>query len=451
MKRMLGTTVAGLLAAGTAVGAGPTGTAAAAAGAGGTECRLVQLKAPEGSPWGTVVEIETVDGKPLYYGTVDRFDKQGDLVTRAVVWRGLRAKPRVVGPRGWPVTGAYDLTRTGLVNGFAEDPEAGTGRNWVQDLRTGRLRWYRGTLAGKPADHSWVRRVNDRGAAVGTVTQDGGETTTAVGYRSRSVRPFRLPAPRRAAWSEASGIDDRGRRVGFWAEWKELWGEEVPLFRPTLWDRKGRRTTLAVPGLDAAPRVVNNRGQVAGDGWMGDANGHPEAVYWPSYDRARALGLLPGGGSSSVFGLDRGGRAVGGGDRYDPSSPHAFPGDGTVAHSWFWTPALGEGRVRVLPSLYSVRTGETDWREFHATHVAHASHAASDQIGAGTHVGFDSDGFPIGAPTVFVNASRCGTTVDTTHEAFWERRGERGRAAVATLPSPAERRAAVARLGAPRR
>ena len=76
--------------------------------------------------------------------------------------------------------------------------------------------------------------------------------------------------------------------------------------------------------------------------------------------------------------------------------------------------------MRVLPTLHSVSTGEPDWREWHTTHAAHASNDALDQIGAGTHAGFAEDGTPIGAPTVFVNASQCGVDVETTHEAFWD-------------------------------
>lgn len=44
-------------------------------------------------------------------------------------------------------------------------------------------------------------------------------------------------------------------------------------------------------------------------------------------------------------------------------------------------------------------------------------HAGIDQAAAGTHVGF-RDGRPIEAPTVFVNASRCGRLVATTHDPF---------------------------------
>ena len=104
---------------------------------------------------------------------------------------------------------------------------------------------------------------------------------------------------------------------------------------------------------------------------------------------------------------------------------------------------MGAGRVRVLPSLYAVRTGEKNWRQWHATHIAHASHARLDQIGGGSHVGFDADGEPIGAPTVFLNASTCGVVVRTTHRAFWEdaeQPSARGRSGLASgsRPRPAD-------------
>lgn len=416
----------------------PTGTASA------ERCRLVRLATPQGSPWGTVVDIDRVDGKPTYYGSLDKVRSDGTIVGRAAVWSGLEAKPRYVGPRGWPITTAFDLTRSGLVNGMSEDPETGKLRFWVQDLATGRLRFLSTSLEGVAAQDAWVRRINDEGRLVGALQPRNRENPVAVGYRSAVARPVALPVPRRARGAEASGINERGDRSGFWAEPSKVGGEVVPLFRPTVWRAGGGRVQLPTPGLDASARVVNDRRQAGGFGWWGDlAGGHNEAVAWPSYDRAVALGLLPGGGSSGIYGMDRGGRLVGGGDRFDPESPLAHPEEGIVQHSFFWKRWMGPGRVRVLPSLHAVRTGEKNWREWHATHIAHASHHGLDEIGGGTHTGFDAKGEPIGAPTVFRNASRCGVLVRTTHRAFWEsgeqqsRRGRTG-AAPGLRPTPAD-------------
>ncbi len=133
----------------------------------------------------------------------------------------------------------------------------------------------------------------------------------------------------------------------------------------------GAPRRLRMPGIEGQPRVVNDARNVAGALWMGDTrSGHVEAGFWPSYDSmAVGLGLLPDG---------------------------------------CWSEDLGVGRVRVLPSLYD-QAG--DWHDWHATHAAHAPHAGLDQIGAGTHSGFE-DGLPVGAPTVFKNASTCGVVVD---------------------------------------
>lgn len=400
--------LAGMLPAGLTAGA--VGAAAA------TGCRLVELATPAGSPWGTVVDIERIDRRPVYFGTYDRMRRDGEWHPQAAVWRGLRGRPVPVGPRGTDGTVALEMTRNGLVHGSSEDWEEGTTRFWVQDLDSGRLRWWRTDLDGEPSEGAYIRRVNSRGEATGGITPAGSEHEQAVGIRSPGARPFALRVPRRAVASAALGINDRGDRAGFWAEVTPE-TDPVALFRPSVWDRDGRRHRLATPGLDAEPRAINNRRQLAGSAWIGSIeDGHLEGAYWSSYDRAHAVGLLPGGGMSQLFGLDGGGRALGWADSPgDPEDPMTDPHSGTFVHNVFWAPGMVEGTLRVLPSLHAVRTGETDWTRWHATHAAHAGHARLDQVGAGTHAGFADDGTPVGAPTVFVNASQCGVTVDTSH------------------------------------
>ena len=403
-----GALLAGLLPAGL--------TAGAAGAAAATGCRLVELETPAGSPWGTVVDIERIERRPVYFGTYDRMRRDGEWHPQAAVWRGLRGRPVPVGPQGTDGTVALEMTRNGLVHGSSEDWERGATRYWVQDLASGRLRWWRTDLEGEPSDGAYIRRVNTRGEATGAITPAGSESERAVGIRSPGERPFALRVPRRAAGSAALGINNRGDRAGFWAEVTEE-TDPVALFRPSVWDRDGRRRQLATPGLDAEPRAINDRRQLAGAAWVGSIeDGHLEGAYWSSYDQAHAVGLLRDGGVSQLFGLDGRGRAVGWADSPgDPEDPMTDPYSGTFVHNVFWAPGMAEGTLQVLPSLHAVRTDETDWTRWHATHAAHASHGRLDQVGAGTHTGFADDGTPVGAPTVFVNASQCGVTVDTSH------------------------------------
>jgi hypothetical protein len=107
---------------------------------------------------------------------------------------------------------------------------------------------------------------------------------------------------------------------------------------------------------------------------------------------------------------------VGVADRVDPESPAAAEW-GAVDHSVLWT---GEpGVARVLPSPYALAHGTTEWMEWYGN-VAHAVNTELDQVGSGSHVGWDADGGLVYAPTVYLNASRCGVAVPTTHRAFWE-------------------------------
>lgn len=400
-------------AAGLVTGVVPAVLAAGAGGAAGaTGCRLVELQTATGTPWGTVTDIERVERRPVYFGTVDRMRKDGEWHPQAVVWRGLVGRPIPVGPRGTDGTIALELTRNGLVHGSSEDWEEGTSRFWLQNLRTGVLRWWRTDLDGRVVDDAFIRRVNSHGEATGGITPPGHEHEVAVGIESPGSRPFALRVPKRAVGSAALGINDRGDRSGFWAEVTPE-TDPIAIFRPSVWDRDGRRHPVVSPGLDAEPRVINDRRQMAGAAWVGSIEeGRVEGAYWSSFDEAHTVGVLPGGGMSHLFGIDGRGRAVGWADSPgDPEDPMTDPMYGTYVHNVFWSPGMDEGTLRVLPSLYAVRTGQTDWADWHTMHAAHASHALLDQVGAGTHAGFTDDGSPVGAPTVFVNASQCGVTV----------------------------------------
>ncbi len=379
------------------------------------ECELVQLRTPAGSLWGTVTDIEVVAGEVVYYGSYERTDADGTPHQRAAVWFGEDDEPVEVGPSGYDATVAFDLTTTGLVNGVAEDWETGGGVSWVQDLGSGTVTLF-DTSVGPRTDLTgpgFVRRINDAGAGVGTVDQGNGRARAerAVAYDAGSTEPRVLETT--GHWSWAMGINNQGDRVGVTEHYRLLGEGRWSVWDPTVWTEDGAPRRLRTPGIEGQPRVVNDVDNVAGGLWMGDTrSGHVEAGFWPSYDDvAVGLGLLPDGAWSEAFGLDAAGRVVGGADVV-PAEPGPLtdPWSGTDMYNFVWTPDLGVGRVRVLPSLYG-QAGD-DWRGWLATHAAHASNAELDQVGAGTHSGF-VDGVPVGAPTVFKNASRCGTVVDT--------------------------------------
>lgn len=85
-------------------------------------------------------------------------------------------------------------------------------------------------------------------------------------------------------------------------------------------------------------------------------------------------------------------------------------------HAFLWNPAIGAGTVRLLPSLYAHANGEQDWRRWQGSAV-HAVNADLNQAASGSHVEFRL-GRAVKAPTVWVNADRCGTEGATTHDPF---------------------------------
>lgn len=261
---------------------------------------------------------------------------------------------------------------------------------------------------------AFARRLNESGAVAGFGARGKGRARAddALAWDSYRGGPRALPASGRSAI--AFGINDQGDRAGLIAH-EHLQGDgRWTVFRPAVWRADGRLVAAATAGLDAFPRLIDESGRMAGATWWGydAANGHTEAAFWPSAGEVAGLGVLEDGACSEAFGMDDAGSVVGAMDRVAEAGPHTSPW-GTVDHSTLWQ---GEtGQVRILPSLHAVRTGQRDWREWYSTHAAHAVDGGVDQVGAGTHVGYDADGVPVGAATVFLRASTCGQLVDTTH------------------------------------
>ncbi|SOC53748.1 hypothetical protein [Ornithinimicrobium cerasi] len=413
-----------LALAGTALAAAPSAGHPAAPPTSGDGCEVRVMAWPGGVDDGTVMDIEVVPGLgTVYYGSYLVDDPDRGMARRAVVWYGLDAQPVRVGPAGTAYDIALELTPSGKINGQSVVDETGRERAWVQDLRTGKVTW-----VDTPEDASgiYVRRINDRGEAAGTVFGEE-NAKDAVVWWPRVDRPGRvLPAPGKFGYAMGWGINNFRDVVGFFDHYVEQYDAIVTY--GVTWDRHGSPTLLASnPGNDgdSFPRVINNAGQAAGGAWYGDFfEGHFEAARWPSPDVIEPLGLLPGGGYSEVYGQSEGGWTVGLADHFDPDSPGALPW-GAVDHSVLWTDDLGAARV--LPSPYAVEQGQDDWRDWFGG-AAHGVNTGLDQVGTSSHDAWRDDGTIRFAPTVYVNASQCGELVPTSHTAFWEEPADEGMA-----------------------
>jgi len=403
---------------GTATAVLSTGTSA---GAGPAPCRLVQLREPARSYDGGVMDIEVVDGRAVYFGSTIERDKRGVDHQRALVWHGLGAAPVRVGPSGYDEDIAFELTESGLVNGQSVEWETGTEVAWVQDLTTGRVTVLQTDSGPRGSDHGgmWMRRINDAGAVAGMVVRDPAQPwTDAVGFDTPEAAMELLPGSAEAADAVASGINNAGQRTGYLST-REI--AEAPgwyWFDPVVWEADGSTTLLEMGGaLDGAPRAVKDDGSVSGSVLYGASldTSHVEPAYWPSPDLLITLGALPGGDFGDVFGMDEGGWLVGALGRFVKKNDRLGE-RGVMDHAFLWNPSVGEGRVRLLPSLYATAKGEQDWRQWQGSAV-HAVNAELNQVASGSHSEF-RHGRAIKAPTVWVNADRCGTEVATTHDPF---------------------------------
>jgi hypothetical protein len=428
-------TGAGLLTAALAGGglAAVSGTTATALPALGEECRLVELPLPAGGYDGGVMDIETVDGGTVYYGSYHVRDDAGDEHQRAVIWRGLDGAPEPVDPgfNAWSDI-ALELTETGLVNGMSYH---GDGRPvpWVVDLNTGEVTVV-DTTPGKATDRSdmYVRRINDAGAVVGSDSPGLGASRNprAYAWSHFTADPERLEARSFASmgWGinnlgDRSGMVVKGKQPGYW-----YWTDYIP----TVWHADGTTTELPRVGIDATAHQVKDDRTAAGDGWWGWSvdEGHVEPVFWPAYDEVVGLGVLDGGGWGRAFGMDEGGWVVGAVDRWAGETP-ATP-EGWAWHGFLYIHGETEaGHLRILPSLYGHATGENEWREWHTIPV-HGVNAELDQAASRSHSGYNADGVPTFGATVWVNASQCGVEVPTTHDPWHLTDLESARAEAAT-------------------
>ncbi|WP_404383555.1 hypothetical protein LL946_00145 [Knoellia locipacati] len=387
-------------------------------------CRLVELLPPPGGFDAGVMDIEVVDGTTVYYGNYQVVED--DIQTqRAVIWRGIDGAPEPVDTGlGKFADIAYELTSTGLVNGASEDRDMGGVVNWVLDITTMELTVVSAS-SGTTDTTLLLRRVNDSGALVGSDVRGVGDGSprrngfSAVGLESATSSPFRLPST--GSGSNAEGINAQGDRVGIIAKAKRPQNPHWTDYDPTLWRADGSVVTMDRVGIDAVPWEVKDDGSAGGEGFWGwdTRAGHMEAVYWPTPDEAVGLGVVDGGAYSRVFGLDEGGWAVGGVERWtEEGDPYHDPWRGSVFHSFLYIHGeTGADHLRVLPSLWSVENGVDDWHQWRGSAV-HAVNAELDQVASGSDTGLDGQGVPTQGATVYLNASQCGIEVPTTHDPY---------------------------------
>ena len=384
-------------------------------------CKVVRMKQADGFRDGSIIDLEQVGDRVLYYGNGFTGPRDRER-QRAFLWSGLRAEPVMIGPRAkrYAYVVALEITESGLVNGTAESRDGSLARSWVMDLATGDLQWYDVDSGPRGEDHgfTWIRRIDDSGAGAGTAFRsndpEGEPGSDAVAFDDPdATMEFLSPA---GSYLEAGafGINNHGPRAGYFADEffypeEEFW----TIWQPSVWEADGSRTVLATPyGFEAFPRVIEDDGGIGGAVSVGDSpeTAHIEAGYWPDVDTNVALGLLPGGDYSEAYGGDEAGHLIGLANR---RSDGRFARDGYVDHTFWWTPSTGDGRIRVMPSVYGDRR-DLGWR----TWVAGAGHAVdseTDRAGTTTHAGFDGRRM-VFAPTVYVNASQCGREVATSHE-----------------------------------
>lgn len=410
------------LAAPTAVSASAVVSASADVSA-SPNCRLVELPPPPGGFDAGIMDIEVVNGQTVYYGNYQVVE-DGVQTQRAVLWRGIDGAPEPIETGlGKFADIAFELTSTGLVNGTSEDAGQLGGINWVLDITTMQL-----TVVASPtgtADASTlVRRVNDSGALVGTDLRGIAEGSwhrngfSAMGWDDAGDAPTRLAST--GSGSVGEGINAQGDRSGHVAKSKRPQTPHWTDYDPTLWRADGSVVTMDRVGIDATPWQLKDDLSASGEGFWGwdTTAGHMEAVYWPSPDEAVGLGVVDGGAYSRSFGLDEGGWAVGFFDQFGDPETDPYAWSGALRHSFLYVHGeTAADHLRVLPTVWSVAHGVDDWRQWHGSAV-HAVNAELDQVGSSSDTGLGADGVATYGATVYVNASRCGVEVETTHDPF---------------------------------
>lgn len=386
-----GATVAGM------VGAVLIGAPAASAG-GVPLCEVVTMPQPASSLGGIVMDLEQVPGRGTVYAGGLTLLEDGSYSRQPVVWFGLDGEPQPVGPRDMDGV-VHELRPTGLISGQSTDAE-GREYAWVQSLRSGRIT----IVDAGTTERFWVQHINDRGAAAGSVWVSDFDIEARVWW-PRVDRPSQV-LPDDGEGASAYDLTN-DRRVAGAFDIGDFQTQAV------IWETDGTATPLAGnPGSSvySSARLINERGEAAGFAWFG---GHLEAARWRTPTQLESLGLLPEGGDSMAYGQAEGGWVVGFAD-HQPDDPEVNLGP--ISHAALWTDEIDH--VRVLPSPYAVEHGIEDWREW-LSGGAYGVHTGLDQAAGSAQSAMPGNQYR-SDPVVWVEASRCGERVATTHTAYWE-------------------------------
>jgi uncharacterized membrane protein len=268
--------------------------------------RIIDL----GTLGGANSEIDGANRLGVWVGAAD--DAHG--VTMPVLWRG-----GAIQTLGESDGFAADITNAGVVVGNANTNSQSPTAFW----------WYRGTVQALPvpgwSTGSYVRRINQRDDAVGSLSVSDGSSVPVEWRRLHSVRV--LPLPTGATSGEALGINDAGEIVGDVSTDTALIAWE--------WGRDGSSHALQpeyAEGFSQA-NLINDRGWAAGGLDFGGQLG-----LWGAVWRAGSVSKLGQLGAdenfSFAFGQDQIGDYVGGAT-YSLDDPylHVFvtrAGSGTI-------------------------------------------------------------------------------------------------------------------------
>ena len=284
-----------------------------------------------GTLGGCASEPVTIDeqGRVIGWAATAKRDRDGEQIEHAAVWKnGEWRDLGTLGARAGPRSDASATDGAGRIVGSADSRQRGDFGYPLQHAvlwQAGRIRDL-GTLGGS---ESHAVAVNARGQIVGDAgararSGDGGgaihafiwangkmrdlgvrgDDVYAVGLNGRGQvvgiswlgeDDHGLFSPRAFVWSagrvsmieglpgrpncQPTGIDRRGRVVGWCARNSERYGDESPYrYLAFVWEN-GRTTSLGtLGGVESAATAINDSGQVAG--WASTRAGKWHAALW---------------------------------------------------------------------------------------------------------------------------------------------------------------------------
>ncbi|MGN6609205.1 MAG: hypothetical protein ACTHMS_19605 [Jatrophihabitans sp.] len=243
-------------------------------------------------PGGSQSDIFGTDDHGLWVGASD--DGNGDQ--HAVLWQDGRIRDLGVptAPPDGPEVWASDVNHHDVIvaNGAESAARQDVSRAYV--WRDGQVR----PLPMPPgADANWssfVRRIDDEGTAVGSITDDADPAVEHPVVWPHGGAPRFVELPAGYDGGAVLGIDDRGDLVG------QIYNQDVGL--AVRWDRAGHAHPLGSADQDgfSQANVVDEDATAAGVSDFGHTLPGAEAVTWRD-GTERGLGFFPGGDFSWVY------------------------------------------------------------------------------------------------------------------------------------------------------